>query len=137
MKIHQLFRANVPNELFIKICACFGYIASMSEYTFCKAELDRLGTVELLNGHKDELCQYYIPCKAKLYLTNITLSKCITIFRQILRLNNMVLISFQKYIKHKKTTFYCVKKERTDESDAPAEPHGMKVDNRHLVLNFS
>lgn len=137
MKIHQLFRANVPNELFIKICASFGYSPSMPEYTFCKVDLERLCTVDRVNEHKDELCQYYIPCKAKLYLTNITLSKCITVFRQILRLNNMVLISFQKYIKHKKTTFYCVKRDRASEEESTNEPHGMKVDNRHLVLSFS
>ena len=135
MKINQLFRANVPNELFLKICGSFGYINK--DYMFCKNDLAKLETVKKISDYKDELCQYYIPCKAKLYLTNINLNKCITIFRQILRLNSMHLMSRQKYIKHKKTTFYSIKiDDKNIESDITGI-HAMKVNNNHMVLSFS
>lgn len=132
-KILQLFRATLPSELFTKICESFGYRVG-SEYIFCKSDLDRLETLRKVSSHKDELCQYYIPCKAKLYLTNLNLNKCITIFRQVLRLNNMTLVSFQRYIKHKKTTFYTVKSDHNDEDRH--DQHAMKVKNNHMVVTF-
>ena len=138
MKINQLFRVNIPNELFIKLCKAFDFNNLDDEFVFCKADLVRINTLNKINELKDELCQYYIPCKAKLYLTNLTVSKCITIFRQILRLNNMVLISHQKYVKHKKTTFYTIKHNiLISNNDILNENHIMKVTNNHLVVNFS
>lgn len=132
-KILQLFRATIPSELFTKICASFGYRIG-SEYIFCKADLDRLETLRHMASYKEELCQYYIPCKAKLYLTNLNLSKCITIFRQVLRLNSMALVSFQRYIKHKKTTFYTVKNEHSGEE--AQDQHAIHIKNNHMVVTF-
>jgi hypothetical protein len=137
MKIFQLFRVNIPSEIFYKICDCFGFDGSQlnPEYSFCKNDLIKIDTLNNLLQYKDELCQYYIPCKAKLYLSNLNINKCITIFRQILRLNNMMLVSRQRYIKYKKTTFYSIKKEAVSEENV--EIHSMKVNNNHLVLSFS
>lgn len=104
------------------------------DYTFSKVDLERLNTVARVNEMKDELAQYYIPCKAKLYLSNMNELKCITIFRQILRLNNIVLISRQRYIKHKKITFYGIKFEKDPNEEAS---HVMKVSNNHVLLTFS
>jgi hypothetical protein len=132
-KILQLFRASIPNELFIKICQSFGY-RNGTECIFCKSDLERLETFRNMLLFKDELCQYYIPCKAKLYLANLTLTKCITIFRQVLRLNNMALVSFQRYIKHKKTTFYTIKSDNNEHD--MHDQHAMKVNNNHMVVTF-
>ena len=138
MKINQLFRVNIPNELFIKLCKSFDFYDLANEFIFCKADLIRINTLSKINDLKDELCQYYIPCKAKLYLANLNVSKCITIFRQILRLNNMVLISHQKYVKHKKTTFYTIKHNIViSNDDISHENHIMKVTNNHLIVTFS
>ena len=134
MKINQLFRANVPSDLFIKLHRCFGYEALNQEYMFSKVELDKLDTVNRVNNLKEELCQYYIPCKAKLYLSNMSELKCITVFRQILRLFNINLISRQKYIKHKKITFYSIK---FDNGHKDEHIHAMRVNQNHLVLTFS
>lgn len=138
MKINQLFRVNIPNELFIKLCKSFDFNDLANEFIFCKADLVRINTLSKINDLKDELCQYYIPCKAKLYLSNLNIGKCITIFRQILRLNNMVLISHQKYVQYKKTTFYTIKHNTLiSNDDILNENHIMKVTNNHLVVNFS
>lgn len=137
MKINQLFRVTVPNELFFKLYRAFGYTELTEDYMFCKSDLERLEIVDKMSEYKDELCQYYIPCKAKLYLTNITINKCITIFRQILRLNNIVLMSRQKYIKHKKTTFYYIKMHHSANEESLDNLHHMRVNNNYMVLNFS
>lgn len=132
-KILQLFRATIPIELLNKICESFGYKIG-TEYIFCKHDLERIETCKNMLAYKEELCQYYIPCKAKLYLTNLSLNKCITIFRQVLRLNNMTLVSFQRYIKHKKTTFYTIKDDKNKKDHQ--EHHAMKVNNNHMVVTF-
>ena len=134
MKIQQLYKAVVPNDLFIRVYKCFGYEILNEDYSFCKADLERLETVNKINNLKEELCQYYIPCKAKLYLTHLNISKCITIFRQLLRLNNINTLSKQKYVRHKKTTFYSIQFDTNhiDNSDL----NHMRVDNNHMVLQF-
>ncbi len=133
-KINQLYRSTIPHELFIKLCHCFGYDALNIEYSFNKLDLERLNTVKLVSELRDELSQFYIPCKAKLYLSSLNELKCITIFRQVLRLNNISLISKQRYIKHKKVTFYSLK----FDNDANEEHlHSMKVSNNHFVVSFS
>jgi hypothetical protein len=134
MKIMQLFKASVPNELFVKVCQCFGYEVANEDFSFCKMDLERLDTVRRMNCLRDELCQYYIPCKAKLYLTNLNELKCITVFRQLLRLNNITLVSRQRYVKHKKITFYSLK---FDEENKDERLNHMTVNNNHLVVNFS
>lgn len=135
MKINQLFRSNVPNDLFKKICDCFGYENLNIEYMFSKIDLDRLSTIAKINELKDELTQYYIPCKAKMYLTNMNQLKCITVFRQILRLNHISLISRQRYIKNKKMTFYSIKFDYQQNEEEKI--NGLRVNNAHLVINFS
>lgn len=135
MKINQLFRSNVPSDLFSKIYKSFGYETLNIEYMFSKIELDRLDTVGKLNELKDELAQYYIPCKAKMYLSNFTQLKCITVFRQILRLNHISLISRQRYIKNRKMTFYSIRFDYQQNEEEKL--NSMRVNNAHLIINFS
>ena len=133
MKINQLFRVKVTNELFLKIYQCFGYTVLNSEYMFCKGDLEKLNTLQHMSILREELCQYYIPCKQKIYLTSLNLNKCITVFRQVLKLYNIILMSRQKYIKHKKTTFYSLKFENEHE-----DIHAMRVvSNSQLVVTFT
>jgi hypothetical protein len=129
-KIRQLFKATIPEELFVKLYTCFGYQNIFDDYMFSKSDLVRLNTVDKVNFIKEEILQYYLPCKAKLYLTDININKCITIFRQIVRLFNLALLSKQKYVKHKKTTLYFITQIQKDQKDI----HGVKVDNHDSVL---
>lgn len=133
MKINQLFKTNVPEDLFIKIYTCFGIKSLESEYTFTKLDLIKLNTVENLNELIEELESFYLPCKAKVYLDDLNVNKSITVLRQILRLYNMLLNSKQKYIKHKKTTIYYV----TKYVDNVSEHNSLKVDNLVVKLNFN
>lgn len=133
MKINQLFKANIPEELFIKIYKSFGINNLEDEYNFSKADLTRLKTIEQLDNYIDDLSQYYLPCKAKLYLLDLDENKAITILRQLLRLFNMSLVSKQKYVKQKKTTLYYISRLNHDDDNIQA----MKVENHNVTLNFS
>ncbi len=134
MKINQLFKTPVPEELLISILKCFGYdnLHSNEERSFCKFDLDRLRTIEKVHQLKDEISKYYLPCKAKIYLNSLDEKKCITILRQILRLHNYTLLSKQKYIKQKKVTFYIIQKK-----DFNNPIHAiLKIDNGTTILSF-
>lgn len=133
MKINQLFKANIPEEFLVSVSVCYGIHNFKDDYHFSKNDLIRLKTVVKLTEFKTELYQYYLPCKAKLYVNDLNESKAITILRQMLRLFNMVLLSKQKYVKHKKTTLYYISKLDEIEEDI----HSMKVDNHIVTLDFS
>ena len=131
MKINQLFKAHIPDDVFLKIIEAFGYSQMSDEYSFSKIDLKRLNTLEKLGTLKEELLKYYLPCKAKLYLHTLDENKAITVLRQILRLYNLILTSRQKYIKHKKTTIYSIQKKNTE--DKPVVNMRINTGRRILV----
>lgn len=108
MKINQLFRAHVPDDLLRKVLGAFGIDNLHIEHSFCKQDMISRNTVEKVKAMKDEIGKYYLPCKSKLYLVNIDDKKCITILRQMLRLHGYQLISKQKYVRHLKVTVYFI-----------------------------
>lgn len=132
MKINQLFKASIPEDFFLKVCICYGIKNFEDEYYFSKTDLIKLGTVSSLLKYKEELMQYYLPCKAKLYLIELNESKAITILRQLLRLFNKILLSKQKYIKQKKTTLYYI----SNINDSHFVIDSIRVDNHEVTLSF-
>ena len=52
--------------------------------------------------------EYYLPCKRKVYLEDLTLKKCITILRQLVKLYDYLLKSNEKYIKGEKIIIYYI-----------------------------
>jgi hypothetical protein len=117
MKINQLFKSSIPEELLVKILICYGFNSIDDEHSFCKYDIEKLYTVDKINSLKDEIAKHYLPCKSKIYLDNLDANKCITILRQILRLHGQILISRQKYIKQKKTTIYSIRKINDEEKN--------------------
>ena len=129
MKIHQLFREKVPEELVDKVVACFG-IRSMHDGTmFCKDDLVKNSTVKQILSMIDDVRHFYLPCKAKVYLVDIDESKAITILRQVVRLYGKNLNSIQKYIKYKKVTYYFI-------SDSADTPKNIKLTNNNITVSF-
>jgi hypothetical protein len=66
----------------------------------------RFGTLAKMRGFVDKLRDYYLPCKARVFLDNLTLKKCITISRQGLKLYGYDIISVEKSVNNKKKLFY-------------------------------
>jgi Mg2+/Co2+ transporter CorB len=111
MKIHQLFKDKVSDDVLFKILDAFGIKSIEDEFIFTKNDLITMNTVSKINNIKDQIIQFYLPCKAKIYLDDIDECKCITILRQILKLSQVKLISKQKYINQKKSTIYMIQKQ--------------------------
>ena len=58
------------------------------------------------NKIKPLLVDYYLPCKSRTYLNDLTPKNVITVLRQIVRLYDYNVISKEKYIKGDKFIIY-------------------------------
>lgn len=132
MKINQLFKTHITDDLLHKVLRCFNYNEINTEKYFCKLDLENYDTINKLNELKDELKKIYLPCKSKIYVDIVTLNDAITILRQILRLFNYKLVSKQKYINNKKLIFYYIIKLLYDKLD-----NNVKIDTDEKILNFN
>ena len=110
MKFLQLF-CDIPSEDFlIQLLKCF-CIQNLNDYhEFNKGDLVELNTVDKLNELIPELILYYLPCKAKIYLNDITEKRAITILAQFLKLFDYKLLREEKIIDKKKIIFYRIQK---------------------------
>ena len=83
---YQLFQ-QVPDEEFLKILLnCYGIEDIDDNKEFTKTDLNDINIINKIEDLIPELVLYYLPCKYQMFLTNITLNKCIKILRQILRI---------------------------------------------------
>lgn len=110
MAINQLFKSKPPFNLVLKICLYFGIdLEDLSKKnSFTKNELVKIDIESKFPELEDALKQYYIPCKCKIYLNNITISKSVTILRQILKLYNFKITSNESYNNSKKYIIYVI-----------------------------
>ena len=110
MPINQLFK-NMPDRSFvIELINLYGIEDFDDDKYFTKKTLETLNTIKNLNSIKDKLNEYYIECKSKTYLTDITLKRCIVILRQFLRCHGYTLFSKEKFVKGEKQTIYKIVK---------------------------
>ena len=113
MAINQLFKIKPPKELVIKIIAQININLNDidKDNKDCKkyftiAELKEIKILEKIDVFIEKLKDYYLPCKQKIYLSNITIKKLLTIFRQLLKLYNYKIVSNDKYNNGKKYIIY-------------------------------
>tara|TARA_Y100000590_G_scaffold424989_1_gene532498 strand:+ start:121 stop:510 length:390 start_codon:yes stop_codon:yes gene_type:complete len=104
--INQLFRKMVTLDDLHKILSCFNLQGLNDARIFTKYDLLLYKTIEKMKVLLPMLHMYYLPCKAKLYLHNLTIRKCITILRQVIRLYEYNLESNERYISKKKCVAY-------------------------------
>jgi hypothetical protein len=102
----QLFSKKPELDVVLNLLKMFGINNFDENYSFNKLDLEKKNIVEELNKFKNTLDNYYLPCKSKKYLSNITLKRSITILRQVIKEYNYKLISREKYISGKKYLSY-------------------------------
>ena len=105
---YQLFRYIPDRNFLIKLLNIYGIKSFSDHFYFIRGDLIDLNTLDNIIEIKDELENYYIPCKAKIYLKNITLKRCIVILRQFLKCHNYNLYSKEKFIKGIKHLIYYI-----------------------------
>ena len=106
MTINQLFRKNPTPELLDEILNAFGLESLNDTKIFSRNDLDNINTVEKLEGIRDGIGEYYLPCKKKVYLKNLNTKKSITLLRQFIKVFNYTLFSKEKYSKNEKIIVY-------------------------------
>jgi hypothetical protein len=111
MKINQLFNKLVEEELTILLLKCVHINGFDDNRTFTKNDMKIYDSVQFFELNiLDELKKYYLPCKAKVYLTNLNEKKLITIIKQVLKLSNYNLVSIEKNKNNKKCISYKLSK---------------------------
>ena len=106
MPVNQLFRTMPDRSFVISLLNLYGIEDFNDTRYFTKENLETLNTTEELKELEDKLRNYYIPCKAKTYLEEITIPRSIVILRQFLKCHGYTLFSKEKFIKSKKHTIY-------------------------------
>lgn len=103
---NQLFRYTPPRDVLHKILEVFGLKDLDDNRNFTRNDMEKLNTLENICQMKSVLEEYYLPCKARTYLNDISYKNVITILRQIIRLYGYSVISREKYMKGDKFIIY-------------------------------
>jgi hypothetical protein len=109
MLIHQLFK-NIPDVIFInRLAAAFG-LKDINDYStdISILSMENAQTVKRINDMNYEIGNYYIQCKRDKYVGDWTPKKCITMFRQFLKIFNYSLVYKERFINGKKYNIYRV-----------------------------
>jgi hypothetical protein len=106
MTINQLFKNRPPQEKVLTILEYFNLNGFEDTKSFTKKDLAVFETVKKIDENIVLLEELYLPCKAKIYLTELNEKKCVTILRQLLKLFKYNLKSTEKYIQGDKMIEY-------------------------------
>ena len=103
---NQTFKINPDPIIMNNLLKIFGLSGLTDSRFFTKENMKELSTVEKIKSMEKELSEYYLPCKAKKYLVDLTEKKCITILRQFLKYYHYKCIGIEKSKNGKKNMTY-------------------------------
>ena len=106
MTINQLFKQKPSIEVVIELLNLYGIDGLDDDKQFNRNNLINLCLIDNLNNFKSKLIEYYLPCKRKVYLEDLTIKKSITILRQVLKLYDYIVKSNERWIKGEKIIVY-------------------------------
>jgi len=105
-KKNQNFKNNPDMMIIQSILETFGLENLEDDRFFTKEHMKEINTKDNLNLLKSKLNEYYLPCKSRIYLNELTEKKCITILRQFVKNYNYKVIGIEKSVSGKKLTTY-------------------------------
>jgi hypothetical protein len=135
MPKNQLFRQIPPKEVCLMVLETFGIMDFDDGTTFSRTELKAVNCVERMEELKPLLLTYYLPCKARTYLHDLTEKNVITILRQMLRLHGYTISSKEKYRKGTKYILYQIHPLVKKKEDDPEE--NLNSDPTLCVVSFT
>ncbi len=134
MSLNQLFLRKPPLDLFMKILKNCTIDSLNSNVYFSLNILENNNSIIKSKLLLDELSEYYLPCKKKVYFNDITNRKLITIIKQVLRLYDYKLQSNEKYSNSKKYILYQIIPKDAKVKKTRKNMH--KISNERVVLKF-
>ncbi len=105
---NQLFRKPLSDELINRIVEAFGFRSLNDRRSFSRSDLLKLNSVENVKALKPLLEQYYLPCKARSYLSDLNEKNIVTILRQCIKTKGYTINSREKYLKGDKFIIYSI-----------------------------
>jgi hypothetical protein len=106
-----VFRKTPPIDIILQILSAFG-LKSLNDISWFSKSHIRL---QLLEEILLELEPYYMPCKAKEYLYNtLTPLRAVTILRQVLKTQDIHLVSNERGRGNVKTIWYSIEPQTID-----------------------
>tara|TARA_B100001758_G_C18256484_1_gene528622 strand:- start:479 stop:898 length:420 start_codon:yes stop_codon:yes gene_type:complete len=129
---NQLFRFTPPRDVLIQLLECFGLEQLDDNRNFTRADMEKMDTITKINELKQVLEEYYLPCKARTYLNDITFKNVITILRQIVRLYGYSVISREKYMRGEKFIIY----QLVSINERQYRPLNTTTVNKECILTF-
>ena len=106
MPKNQLFRKTPTMDICERVLQAFGLKSFDDPTYFSRKDLDMIGCVKAMIALKEDLIQYYLPCKARTYLNDLNNKNVITILRQLSRLHGYSVQSREKYVRGDKFIIY-------------------------------
>jgi len=125
MTINQLFIKKPSIDLIMKLMVHFDL---QSIVAFSQKTIVQNNILIKIKPILDELGEYYLPCKKRVYIDNITPKKLITVIKQCLKLYDYKLISQEKYIAGCKHIIYRL--------DIPADSTTNHITYDNYTLSF-
>ena len=80
---NQLFRHSPDEKTTLEVLSFFGIQGFDDNHSFTRSNLEDLETVKQMNNIIDSLSLFYIPCKSKQYLTDLTEKNVLQFFLSI------------------------------------------------------
>ena len=136
MDKNQLFK-KIPTETIMnKILLCFN-ISTLDEgkVTFCRKDIINFNSVNKLNNIKEELKEFYLPCKARTYLNDLNEKNIVTILRQVLKHHNYNVLSKEKYLRGEKFILYTIVTNNKVVEDKKNIKH-LHIEKKKIIINF-
>jgi hypothetical protein len=85
---------------------CFGLQSLENTKEFCKDDMIEIKTIDKIEELIPDMILYYLPCKSKIYLKDITIKRCVTILSQFLRMYDYKLVRKERIVNRKKLIYY-------------------------------
>lgn len=109
MTINQLFKKQPNEDLVLEIFSLIGYKEFSDDISFTKNDILNGDTFEKISEKLQELREFYLPCKRKVYFEDLNYKKIITILRQTIKLFGYKIESREKLCQGQKLLIYRLK----------------------------
>ena len=129
---NQLFKINPDTVIIQALVEAFGLTDIEDSRYFTRENMTESKTLEHILALSDQLREYYLPCKSKVYLHDITDKKCITILRQFIKPLHYQCLGKEKSISGTKQMTYRLS---INERHQQVSPHPEAP--REFVIDFS
>ena len=121
---NQLFRKIPEMGIINKVLNCFGLQNIEDTTIFSRNDLINRQTIQQILQIKTDLEEYYLPCKARTYLNQLTEKNVITVLRQLIKYYGYKVYSKEKYMKGDRYITYQIQAVHVPQTsiNSPSQP---------------